>query len=392
MQHNFKIIFALKTLKSISNIFVETFLVLYLLTLSEQNILPLGIYNLFYVTFTFLSIFLLRNINKTKRRIHILKIGILLDFIFFISIILLKENIITYIYVIGILYGLEEGWYYSAYNVIESNCVTNQERTKFIGYYQSLKSGISILFPIIFGSTMKPDQIETCLFLLFIIIILRMILAFHIKEPITSNQQKTSLKQYYQEVKQISSIKQVYKMSLYNGLTYSSGAFQSIITLYIIKVFQESFSLGLFTSIFSFISCILGILFAKFFKPKQYPNLIKISMTGTITTLIIMILKCNPFTIIIFNLCQTISKLLLQSINETSMTNLSNQTQIKNKYKVEYFLGTEIALFIGRFTSHAIFILIALIDIAYIIPICVLYLALLAHSSIQLQNQIEKEK
>ena len=41
--NNYKVLFSLRVLKSILNIFVESFLVLYFLDLSANNILPFGI-------------------------------------------------------------------------------------------------------------------------------------------------------------------------------------------------------------------------------------------------------------------------------------------------------------------------------------------------------------
>ena len=53
---NYQILFALRVLKAVLGIFVDSFLVLYFLTLSYNNILPLGIYritSMFVVFITF---------------------------------------------------------------------------------------------------------------------------------------------------------------------------------------------------------------------------------------------------------------------------------------------------------------------------------------------------
>lgn len=59
---NYKELFSLGTLKHIGSIFTESFLVLYFLSLSNNNILPLGIYYLIvyatiYFTIYFFKIF-----------------------------------------------------------------------------------------------------------------------------------------------------------------------------------------------------------------------------------------------------------------------------------------------------------------------------------------------
>lgn len=81
-----------------------------------------------------------------------MRIGIILDFVYFLTIILLKDKIVDYMYFVGLLYGLEEGFYYSVYNMLESDGITNEERAKFNGSYTAVQSILAIIFPLIFGS------------------------------------------------------------------------------------------------------------------------------------------------------------------------------------------------------------------------------------------------
>ncbi len=70
--NNYKVLFCLRILKSILTTFVDSFLVLYFLELSDSNILPLGIYKLVAMTFVFGTIFCVRNIAKSKHRVNLM--------------------------------------------------------------------------------------------------------------------------------------------------------------------------------------------------------------------------------------------------------------------------------------------------------------------------------
>lgn len=389
---NYKILFSLRLLKSILTTFVDSFLVLYFLTLSNSNILPLGIYKIVSMSIVFITIFLLRNICKSKNRVHLLRIGIFLDLVYFLSIIFLREKVIDYIYVVGILYGLEEGFYYSVFNMFESNGVSNSERAKFTGNYTVAKSILSIVFPLIFGSLIATTSFIKSILVVLIIVVIRIILSFIFKDQNLPTTQRTNIKEYINVIKEDRNIKQIYKINFLNGLTYSEGAFHSIITIYIIKVFSDSFSLGVFTSIFSLISCLIGFLFARYIKKKNYPNIIRISMSITILSLIIMLINCNMITIILFNFFQTISKGLVDLINDNSKANISNLTSIRKEYKVEYYLGVEFMLFLGRMISQSLFIIMAFVDAIYIIPIFIIFIILLMINSIKLQNYVGGKK
>ncbi len=389
---NYKVLFALRVLKNIVSNFVDSFLVLYFLDISDSNILPLGIYKLVAVIAIYSVIFLVRNFTKSKNRANLMRIGIILDFIYFLTIVLLKDKVVDYIYLVGVLYGLEEGFYYSIYNILESDGITNKERAKFSGTYTATESILSIVFPLIFGSLIYATGFLKSLIVVFIIVIIRIILSFKYKDINIPKSNKTNMKKYFELTKKDKKFKQMHIVEILNGLVYSESAFSYIVTIYIIKVFSNSFSLGVFTSLFSIITFIIGILFAKFIKKEHYAKAIKISMIFTITSLVLMIFNCNAVTIVLFNLFQTIFKKLENLIIGNNGANISNDSKIQKEYKTEYWLANETSLVIGRIISSSIFILISYTDLTMMIIIYALFLILFTINSIKLQKIIEEKK
>lgn len=389
--NNYKVLFSLRILKNILTNFVDSFLVLYFLDVSDRNIVPLGIYKLVAIIAIYSVIFLTRNFSKSKNRANLMRIGIVLDFVYFLTIILLRDKVVNYIYLVGLLYGLEEGFYYSVYNILESDGITNEERAKFAGTYTAIESILSIIFPLIFGSLISATGFLKSLTVVFIIVIVRIILSFIYKDNNVPKSNKANMKKYFELTNKDKRFKQMYKVEFLNGIVYSEAAFSYIVTIYIIKVFSDSFSLGVFTSIFSVITCIIGILFAKFINKKYYSSAIKISMVFTIISLFLMIFRCNAITIILFNLFQTISKKLKDLITGNNQANLSNYSKIAKEYKTEYWLANETSLVIGRVISSSVFILLAYIDTTIMIILYALFLILFATNSIKLQKIILEE-
>lgn len=388
--NNYKVLFNLRILKKILTNFVDSFLVLYFLDVSDKNIVPLGIYKLVAIIAIYSVIFLTRNYSKSKNRANLMRIGIVLDFVYFLTIILLKEKIVNYIYLVGLLYGLEEGFYYSVYNILESDGITNEERAKFTGTNTAIESILSIVFPLIFGSLIYATGFLKSLTVVFIIVILRIILSFIYKDNNIPKSNKTNMKKYFALTNKDKRFKQIYKVEFLNGIVYSEAAFSYIVTIYIIKVFSDSFSLGVFTSIFSVITFIIGILFAKYINKKYYASAIKISMIFTIISLFLMIFRCNAITIVLFNLFQTISKKLKSLVTGNNQANLSNYSEIAKEYKTEYWLANETSLVIGRIISSSVFILLAYIDTTIMIILYALFLIVFAINSIKLQKMMEE--
>lgn len=388
--NNYKILFLLRLLKSILNNFVDIFLVLYFIKVSNSNILPLGIYKLVAMVTVWVVMFFTKNRCKENGRIHFMKIGIVLYFVYFLSIIILKEKVVDYIYLIGMLYGLEEGFYYSVYNMIESDGIDNKDRTKYVGVYTAVKNIVSIIFPLIFGGMIqKSGFINATIFALFIVIF-EIILSNLFKDNNIPKSNKTNFKEFKNIVKNNKGFKNIMVMKICSGLTYSEGALSYVITIYIIKVFSESISLGIFTSIFSVISVIIGILFIKIIKNKYYVPLMIVTSFTTIVLLCIMLLNCNFITIVLYNLFQTISKGLIDLINEKNIFGFSNIKAIKQEYKVEYFLSIETSLFIGRVISNVLFILMAFTNTQFIMIIFVVFTIMYAASTIMLQISMQK--
>lgn len=272
--NNYKILFSLRLLKSILNNFLDVFLVLYFLSVSNSNILPLGIYKLVAVVAVWLVIFLTRNHCKSQGRIKFMRIGIILYFIYFLSIIILKERVVDYIYLIGLLYGLEEGFYYSVYNMVESDGIENKDRAKYNESYAATKNVISIIFPIIFGGLIQESGFINATIFALLIVVVEIILSNLFKDNNIPESNKTNLKEFRKLLESHKEYKKILLTKVFSGLTYSEGALSYVVTIYIIKVFSESISLGIFTSIFSIISVIIGILFVKVIKPKHYNTLL----------------------------------------------------------------------------------------------------------------------
>lgn len=276
--------------------------------------------------------------------------------------------------------------------MLESDGVKNSQRAKFQGSYTATKAVLSIVFPLVFGSLIYTTGFLKSLIIVLIIVALRIILSFIFRDENIPKGKKADLKKYFELTKNDKRFKQLYKVEFFNGMLYSEAAFSYIVTIYIIKVFSNSFSLGIFTSIFSAITCIIGILFARYIKEKHYVSTIKVSMTLTVIFLFLMIFKCNVITIILFNLFQTISKNIVTLINGKNQSNLCNIQEIREEYKVEYWLTTETSLIIARIISSCMFILMAYTNSNIIIIAFAVFLILFAANSIKLQKAIEKEK
>lgn len=389
--NNYRTIFSLRLLKNVVDTFIDTFLVMYFLDVSSENIIPLGIYQLILVITVYATIYFCKNLSKTKHRITLLRIGIILDLVYFLAIILLKNKVAEYAFFIGFLRGLEEGFYYSVYNTIESDGVKNKERTKFIGTYTMSRSILAIVFPIFFGGLIAATGFIESTAIASSIIAVRILLSFVYRDINLPRTPKANMKKFQLAIKGDRRFKIMYREKFFDGLTSSSSMFSSIITIYVIKIFSNSFSLGIFTAIFSIISGLLGACFAKFLKKKHYTGFMSVSAVLTIISLLFMIFDNSALAVIAFKFFRVISKDGTHLITETYTSNLCNSEKIKREYKTEYWLTNEKWLVLGRSLSCLLFMAMAFMESWT--PIMLLFTFLLAMfhlASIQFHRAMQK--
>lgn len=394
MIKNYKILGGLKIVNNVIDLFISTFFVMYFLRMSNNNIVPLAIYYLIVYITVYVTIFILRNFCKLSKRIYLFRIGIILNFVYFLLIYFLKENIVNYAWLMGIIYGIQQGFYFSVYNNFESTGVKNEQRKKFLGEIYAAKSILSIVIPLAFGSIMNIDGFDKCVLIVLCLVFLQIIMSFLFKDITIKEKTKTNLKEFVNLIAKNDKLKKLYRMEFVNGAIYS-GAFKSIVTIYIIRVLKNSLSYGIFTSVFALIVALVGFFFARLAKPKHYTIYLGISGVLTVLGLILMIFKCNFVTIIIFNFIQSYSQTICELINTNTLHNTSNIEEVKNKFKVEYFLGMETVLVAGRVLSYSILLILGFLSDGIwanvVLVIFALIVVIYIKSSIDLQK-LDKTK
>ena len=394
MKKNYYSLLLIRVLKNTIQIFVDSFFVLYFMQLSNNNILSLGTYNLLLFTSLIIIVLLVRNLLKKKNRIFILRLGMIFNFMFFLLIILLNKNMIKYAPLLGIIYGLEEGLFFSIFNVYES-MIEKERLAKYSGTYTALNSILSIIIPIIFGSVMSFRGFEKCTIIVLVLVLIKLVLTFVYNDYNIPKENKTNLKGYFKLVKENKGLLNGHMASFTNGLTYG-GAFNLLITIYIIKVFKTGFSLGVLTSIFALITAAASVIFANYISRKKYKNLIMICNGLTIITLILMVVKCSPITIILFNFVQSFAKTYSTLINTNNAIVLSQKSEIKDKFKEEYYMTHEMFTYLGRLISYTTFCMLSFantnIKTNIIMLIFIFFMVLRTIFQIKLHTSAEKER
>ncbi len=370
------IIIIMDAIKKIMTIFLGPFLTAYFISTSTNSILNIAIYYIFTYATMALSTLVVAAIAEKRNRIKIFRIGIILNFIYILIIILLKEKIINYLPIISILYGISASCYYFPYNLFIINKVKNTERTNYMVKLFITISVVGILFPIIFGSIITiTNYILTAVIVLFISLI-QIILSFFITDNHNGDLEEYNLKKAWLELKKNKQVINCLAGEFFIGMNICNGALETVMVILILNSFKTNINLGIITSIATLLSILVVKIYGLIYNKRDDKKVIIISSIIPVISLIIfLILKTNT-TVIIYKFSYVIFAEILSLVRKIKIFNLSNSKIVNKSNQCEFNAIREVTLNVGRVTGYTLLLLAGLTQSAVVLNIITIILTL----------------
>lgn len=370
------IIIIMDAIKKIMTIFLGPFLTAYFISTSTNSILNITIYYIFTYATMALSTLVVAALAEKRNRIKIFRIGIILNFIYILIIILLKEKIINYLPIISILYGISASCYYFPYNLFIINKVKNTERTNYMVKLFITISVVGILFPIIFGSIITiTNYILTAVIVLFISLI-QIILSFFITDNHNGDLEEYNLKKAWLELKKNKQVINCLAGEFFIGMNICNGALETVMVILILNSFKTNINLGIITSIATLLSILVVKIYGLIYNKRDDKKVIIISSIIPVISLIIfLILKTNT-TVIIYKFSYVIFAEILSLVRKIKIFNLSNSKIVNKSNQCEFNAIREVTLNVGRVTGYTLLLLAGLTQSAVVLNIVTIILTL----------------
>ena len=346
------IIIAINAMKKIMVLFLGPFLTAYFIRTSQESIIDLSIYYIFSYILLAIGSFIVASIIKNKFRIGMFRIGVILNFFYIMSIIILKEDIINYLGFISILYGISSSAYWFPYNLFVINKIDNNYRTEYTAKSKIISSIIGVLCPIILGSIITITNYELTAIIILFISIIQIILSFILTSEKESNLPKFNLNKTWNKLKNNSQIRRMYIVEFFIGMNVSDGALEILMTILIFNSFKTDMNLGIITSITTILSMICVDIYRKIYKKRNDKNIIIISGILPVVSVLTLLLWRNNVTVIIYNICYVIFTALLTLTREIRLFNLSDSYIVDKNNQCEFFAIREGILNCGRIVGY----------------------------------------
>lgn len=345
-----KILIVDHSIGKIISIFLDVFLAAYFYKISEQNILYLSLYNIVGWIVATIGAFLVADIIKRKDKVKLYRFGTIIKSLYILLIIILGEKIVDYVYLIGIMYGISTATTGFPLNMIESENISNKERSKYVGLVSVATEIISLVVPILLGAYISFKSYQIAAILIFVFSILKLVLSFKITNK-NIQTSKVDIKGFYKILKKDKKLKKIYAIEFFKGIN-RYGVMSLVVSLLIIYNTNSELEVGGLTSLFSLFTIITMYLFAKFYKSNYKNKILLLSLGILIISFSMIINEINIITIILYNIAYYIFMNIILKITEVDLFNYSNKELFKDKYNTEYFIFRELLLNLGRLLGY----------------------------------------
>lgn len=385
------ILIAITTLKKIIAIFFGPFLTAYFIKVSVDSLIDISLYNIMNYIILGVGGIIVGFIVRNKFQIGMFRLGIIFNFVYILSIIILKEQILEFLPLISFLYGISAATYFYPYNLFLANKIKNSERAEYEFKKKTISTVTAIVTPIILGSIITTTNFELTAIIILIISLIQIILSFYIK-PIENKNYKFTLIKSLRKLLKNKDITNLFKVQFLQGMNVGEGALDIVITVLIFNAFKTDLNLGILSSVSSILVIIMQYIYVKKFKDKHDKLIIGICSIIPTISLILLLFFTNNITLTLYYFCYTTFINILTLILNVELFNIANSKIVKEDNLMEFWSIREAILNLGRITSYILLLIIAIIN-----PDKYLYhLMLLFTLSIGIMScfflKIEKEK
>lgn len=351
----------INALREIIQIFAGPFLTAYFIKTSSESIIDISLYNIFSYIVLAIGALLIGYIIKNNFKMATFRIGVIINFIYILSIAILKEKVINYLWVLSILYGLSSSMYHMPFNLFVTNKIKDEDRISYQAKDSIALAIINIAVPILLGSIITiTNYVLTAVIILFVSL-LQIVFSFMLK-PIDETKEKFSLKQTMQKVKSNKNVKGIILVEYITGLSINASALATIINILIYQSFYTDLNMGIITSVAYSLQILSAFVYGKYFKQKSDKNIIILSTIAPIFALFLFLFIPNRAVLVFYNICYAVFINLLSMMRVVRLYNISNSKIIGKESQAEFWIIREISLNLGRVTSYALLLLVGIIN------------------------------
>lgn len=296
-----KAMLATHTFNNVISIFVSTFLISYIYSISTNYVMNVAVFYAFNYFAMMVFYFLISNVIDRTNRVWFYRAAIVIRAVFIVCVVYWGANLAEYVVLAGFLHGFSESCYWSSYNLMKNELVSKHAVSKYSASQHILCEITNIVIPVVLGSIINAAHFETCAKIVLVIAIIELVLSIFIKSKRPENS-GFSLKGFFKDIKEKGYEGKLIILSIIIGGFYGfTTVLTSLKTIIIMYEFGSDFSLGIITSIVAIVTLLTIFFIKKCTKIGNRKVYFWISAILPIPATLLLTLSVSKITIIIYS-------------------------------------------------------------------------------------------
>lgn len=299
-------------LNNVISVFVSTFLVSYIYSISENYVFNVGLFYMANYIVMGIVMYVVSALIDRTNRVTFYRVAVVIRAIFLVVVIFIGHDLARYVALAGALHGFSEACYWGSYNVMKNELVSRKLMNRYSSFQQADDKIVSVIIPLILGRVMDSESFKASAIIVLVIVVIQLITTMFITcfKPENAS---FDMRGFAKHVKDLGDkkpfVKKFFVISFVYGFT---TIINPLITILVMLEYNSNFSLGIFTSIFSLCTVIFIIIFGKFTKHGKRNWLFILSSALVMISAVALIFFMNRATIIIFNGIYSIFKITFE--------------------------------------------------------------------------------
>lgn len=345
-------------INSIIDLFLSTFLVAYLLNITNENISSVAIYYIIDYAITCICMYIIGYFLKKYNLANIYRTGILIKCLFVILIVSLREQIQYFLIPIAIVLGIAETIYWGACDNMVGLVTTENNRKKYTTNKKIIRSFTKIIMPIVLGTSIELLSFFKVSTYVMVLALVQVILSLFIKIK-NQNYKKFNLTTYFKSIniKNNKRLKIIYKSSILYGILLN--LIPTLITIIIVMTYKTNFHLGFLNTIFAICSMLTIFVFKKINNKKIQKNILIGGSLISLMSVIILVIKLGKIEVAIYNIISHSFIVILEILFNIERFN-NKKNGINSEFYIENQIFINMIMQIGRIIGYGLLFIIGL--------------------------------
>ena len=288
------------------SIFVTTFLISYIYSISTNYVLNIGMFYAFNYFSMLVFYYLISTIIDRTDRVTFYRLAILVRAVFIICVVFWGAKLAKYVIFAGLLHGFSEACYWCSYNLMKNELVSKHAVAKYSGWQQATCEITNIVVPITLGKIIEASKFSTCAYIIIAFSVIELILSIFIKSKRPENS-RFNMRGFIKDIKDKGYEGKLVSWTIIIAAMYGiTNVLTTLKTIIIMYEFGSDFSLGIITSIVAVVTLLVIIYIRKFTKIGNRAVLFWISAILPIPATFLLVFNVCKATIIIYSFVNAI--------------------------------------------------------------------------------------